>query len=525
MQEELLKQIMMLSIFAKTDLFDTLQQFIRRENRLEELVQLFDIEVFKPSLSGLSIVIKGNEIYFPTDWNNALPPYLLPKHISLTEENFLGLIFGKLNNLEKSADYLSGKNPLYHDLSLAFAIQNEALITDEMLRATLQKENQDDFEIYRQAHNRAIAIHYGAVEKVVTFEALCQYYEEAARLAPAAEYLAFTSRQYVSLLLDAQYFEQAEKIIEKSLNAKPSQTAEFSLKSLLTQVLMARVYVPYDWKLIAQIKGLVWETLQYFEEQKNYWEVALLLIDASEIANISQSYSESLGYINKSIALLEQENLTQLLGNAQIRKGTLLYTWAQNGNPQFYTGALKAYQEALKIHKKEEAPETFAEIHHQLGIIYSEMPDEPQKQQIWAAMSAKSFGEALACFTKASYPYEYAMICNNYANALTKFPTGLRTDNYQQAIALYAEALQIRTVDLPYERAITLLNYLEAQWFMAQDDEQTTQAQKLKTWEDMQQKAKEVLTLVEDATLRNEANVHLEKLDNLKTVLLAESNK
>ncbi len=520
MQEELLKQIMMLSIFAKTDLFDTLNTFIADENRLEELVQLVDIEIFKPFLSSLSIVVEGNEMNFPVDWNNALPPYLLPHHISFTKENFLGVIFGKLSNLEKSADYLGGKNPLYHDLSLAFAIQNEALITDEMLRATLQKEN--DFEIYRQAHNQAIAIHYGAVEKVVTFETLCQYYEAAIQLAPTPEYLAFTSRQYVTLLLDAQYFEQAEKTIEKSLNTKPSQTAEFSLKSLLTQVLMARVYVPYDWKLIAQIKGLVWETLQYFEEQKNYWEVALLLIDASEIANISQSYSESLGYINKSIALLDQENLTQLLGNAQIRKGTLLYTWAQNGNPQFYKGALKAYQEALKIYKKEEVPETFAEIHHQLGIIYSEMPDEPQKQQIWAAMSAKSFGEALACFTKASYPYEYAMVCNNYANALTKFPTGLRTDNYQQATALYIEALQIRTADLPYERAITLLNYLEAQWFMAQDEDKVSTKDKLKIWESMKQKAEEVLLLVEDNTLRQEARGHLEKLENLKSVLLEE---
>jgi tetratricopeptide (TPR) repeat protein len=513
---------MMLSIFAKTDLFNILQQFIQSENRLEELVQILDIEVFKPSLSGLSMVIEEDEIHFPMDWSNALPPYLLPENIPFTQENFLGVIFGKLNNLEKSADYLGGKNSLYHDFSLAFSIQNESLITEAALKATLQKENQNDFEPYRQAHNQAIATHYGAVEKVTTFEALCEYYKEAIKLAPKPEYLAFTSRQYVTLLLDAQYLDQAEEVIEKSLKAKPSQTAEFALKSLLTQVLMGRVYVPYDWKLIEQIKGLVWEALQYFEEQKNYWEMALLLIDASEIANINQSYTESLGYINKSIALLEQENLTQFLGNAQIRKGTLLYTWAQNGNPQFYRGSLMAYQEALKIYKREESPEMFAEIHHQLGIIYSEMPDEPQKQQIWAAMSAKSFGEALDYFTKANFPYEYAMISNNYANALTKFPTGLRADNYQQAIKLYEEALQIRTADLPYERAITLLNYLESQWFMTQDEDKVSTADKLKIWESMKQKAEEVLDLVEDNTLQKEAKGHLEKLDNLKSVLLEE---
>jgi tetratricopeptide (TPR) repeat protein len=137
-------------------------------------------------------------------------------------------------------------------------------------------------------------------------------------------------------------------------------------------------------------------------------------------------------------------------------------------------------------------------------------------------MSAKSFGEALDYFTKANFPYEYAMISNNYANALTKFPTGLRADNYQQAIKLYEEALQIRTADLPYERAITLLNYLEALWFMAQDDEKTSSEQKLKTLQDMQSKAQEVLALVDDPTLCKEAQGYLEKLENLKSVLLEE---
>ncbi len=512
----------MLSIFAKKDTFHTLEQFIQSENRLEELIQLLDIEQHKPTPSGLSLVIENNAIQFLLDWENRLPPYILPKSIPLDKNNFLGIIFGKLNNLEKVAEYLSNENPLYQEFFITFALQQETMILQNTFDAISQNTQNEAFDTYRYIHNQAICTHYGVVEKITDFETLCQLYEEAIQIAPDAEHLAFISRHYTMLLLDAQYLEKAEQIIGQSLKAKPSERAEFALKSLLIQLLMSQVYVPYDWKLIEQIKGLVWETLQYFEAQNNQWEMALLLIDASEIANIKQHYTESLGYINKAIAILEEENLTEFIGNAQIRKATLLYTWAQNGNPQFYRGALSAYQEALKIYKKEENPEMYAEIQQQLGIIYSEIPDEPQKQQMWAAMSVKAFHEALGFFTKMTYPYEYAMLCNNYANALTKFPTGLKMDNYPKAIELYEEALQIRNEDLPFERAITLLNYLEAQWFMAQDDEQTTLEQKLKTWEDMQQKAKEVLTLVEDATLRNEANLHLEKLENLKTVLLTE---
>ena len=48
------------------------------------------------------------------------------------------------------------------------------------------------------------------------------------------------------------------------------------------------------------------------------------------------------------------------------------------------------------------APDIFAEIQHQLGRVYAEIPDEVKKKGIWAAVSVSSFTEALNFYNKIS---------------------------------------------------------------------------------------------------------------------------
>lgn len=115
-------------------------------------------------------------------------------------------------------------------------------------------------------------------------------------------------------------------------------------------------YRPLRCCFTRKIKQTLWEVLQYYERGQNYIQTALLLIDASQIANYSDSFSESLGYISRAVQLLEQENVPELVANAQYRKATLLYTWAQNGNPQFFRPAMDAYQQAVKVFTKENTP-------------------------------------------------------------------------------------------------------------------------------------------------------------------------
>ena len=311
--------------------------------------------------------------------------------------------------------------------------------------------------------------------------------------------------------------DKAEAVLQESLKNAISEDAEFALKALLSQVWMEKLSVPYDEEMLTKLKNLLWEALEFYEKNNRKAEAGLLLTDASLIANIAGSFTESLGYISKAIRLFEEENLAELAGNAFIRKGTLLYTWSHNGNPQFYRPALEAYQEALKIFKKEVAPDVFADIHHNLGVLYSEMPDENKKRSIWAAMSSGSFKEALAYYTKDHFPYEFAMICNNYGNAITRFPQMKLADNYNRAIALYQDALTIRTAaHFPYERALTLLNYLEACWLVGDETENFN----YQRYEDMLAKAHEIKQLVSDENLLAEADKQLLMLAKLREVAL-----
>jgi tetratricopeptide (TPR) repeat protein len=276
---------------------------------------------------------------------------------------------------------------------------------------------------------------------------------------------------------------------------------------------MGQLTVPYDQDLLGKLKDQLWQVLQVYQEQGRKVDEALVLTDAGIIANYAESWSESLGYFSQAIAIFEQEELPLLAANAFFRKGTLLYTWAQNGNPQFYRPAAESYQQALKVFKRTEVPEVYAEIQHHLGIIYAEMPDDDKKKSIWAAISSSAFQESLTIYTPTHHPYEYASVCNHYGNALLKYPQAKLTDNTEKALFYYQEALKVRTAEAyPMERCLTLLNYLEAQWNLGMTEDQLEEER----YQAMLNAANEVLALSPSEELQGMAKQQLEKLAFLK---------
>jgi len=139
---------------------------------------------------------------------------------------------------------------------------------------------------------------------------------------------------------------------------------------------MKQLHNPQKNFSVEQLKNRLWETLQFFDANHHTISAALLWMDAATLASNNESFAEALSYINKAIEYLKEEEQREMLAQAQMEKARLFQDWAQSGNPQFYRPALEAFHEALKVFSKEEAPGIFAEIHHQLGIIYAELPDE-----------------------------------------------------------------------------------------------------------------------------------------------------
>ncbi len=453
-----------------------------------------------------NLIVDERGITMPLIWDNSAPPFLMSSPTPLHSEVLLGYVFIALGNQAEAQNYLAQHPQLHNEVvSLSCLQTNQQL--PENLADTLKKE-----KTYRSRHNIALLQQYGLWPTSVTLDDVQKMYQEALDAALDHEHYAFTLKQYATLLLDTNQGVEAEERLQQHLSQDLSDEAAYALKHILISTWMARLSVPYDQDQVNNLKDLLWDTLTYLEQQERMAEVGLLLIDASEVANISESYSESLGYINRALDIFRDQDLPELAGSSLLRKGTLLYTWAQNGNPQFYKPAIDTYQEALKVFKRDEAPETFAQIHAQLGVLYAEMSDLQQKKGIWAAVSATSFQEALQYFTKENNPYEFGLICNNYANALTKYPTALRIDNYEKALEYYKEALTVRTSAYPYERALTLLNYLEASWFIDNGEDGFNHTR----YQDMLEKSQEVKSLVDAPDLLAEAERHLAQLARLE---------
>lgn len=446
----------------------------------------------------------GN-LYVQPDWRDEAPPLLWPGPLPAEARVLAGLVHLEAGRWEAAAAAWTDLPVL-----LAHLAQLRWLVWGQDTAAAVAPLPTVAFEAYRQAHNQAVSQHYAPRHPgEARPEAIEGAYAQALELAPSSDLWAFTLRQWGTWLLDmgqeARLAEMLAPLDPDSLSAP----AYYALLRLRAQAGLATLQVPYDLALLDQLKTDLRACVAYYQSIDRPVETGLLLLDAAQVAHVEQHFAEALGYANKAQSLLQDEG-ADLLGQALLRKGTLLFTWAQNGQPQFAQAAISTFQEALKIFTQAQAPAIFADIHQHLGVLYAEMPAPPEKAALWAAISASSFREALAWFTPERDPYRYGMICNNYGNALTRYQGSDRADYYQKALDFYREALSVRSPDFPYERALTLLNFLEASWKAGNPEGFNHER-----YEDMRAKAVEVLTLVHEPDLQAEAQAHLALLDKL----------
>jgi tetratricopeptide (TPR) repeat protein len=438
------------------------------------------------------------------DWKNIQPPILIPEAIT-SKENLLGILFAKLSNYENAYPLLAENQAILQAVDKLNRLQNGIAI--DQLESEIN---------YFNLHNNAIIQHYGYVENA-EYENLEATYQEAINTAPNYNYKAFTTYHYAQWLLDFGQINKADEVLKGINQESLSPLSASQITYSLCQAQIKQLTAPYDENLLETAKANLWKCLQYFEEHNFKVEAAMVWNDAAHIAAISNSFAEALGYSTKAIAIYEEEQLQHFKAQAQLTQANLLLMWAQNGSPQFYKQAIDQYKNALAVYTRTDAPDVFANIHHQLGIIYAEIPEEIKKKSVWAAVSVSSFTEAMQYFTKADYPYEYASICHSQGNAFTKYPIAIHSDNYEKALAWYNEALEIRTAqNYPLERVLTLCNYLEASWFVGNKE-----AFDEDRYNDMLKVANEILSLTTDESIIEHTKADIEKLHQIKKEAIA----
>ncbi|MGL6022580.1 MAG: hypothetical protein ACRC0A_05700, partial [Chitinophagaceae bacterium] len=469
----------------------TISQWIAGHKELEDEVRFINVDTPLPA-SALYIQVVDDTIIFPIDWYNVMPPLCYPS-LSFNENTLLGILYSKIGNAERALHYLENYPSLVFIAEVLYALQYGLDINTEWVKNLLREEG---FLYY---HNTAIAFHYGTEN----YEQAQPYYEQAIALATDKEYIAFTIKHYALYWIDKGNVEQAEKLLNDTLQTLLSSDASIELNAVLLSILVKKNRVEDTLKILT----LIQKVYHYYDKTGQELRKALLLMDTLYIGDSSNESSEVLQAIEKAIAIFKIEEQQDLYINACIKKGTLLLTWAKSGNLQFYQPAVKIFKEVLQTIDREHSPHIFAEVHHHLGVIYAEIPDEIKKKSLWAGISVSSFNEALRYFTKENYPYEYALICHNFGTAYTKYPVAVLSNNFDKALEWYTEALSIRTqYEYPLERVRTLLNYLEASWYATNENDEIEKIQKLKNI------TQEIYTLTDNEELIASVNEHLARL-------------
>ncbi|PCI09770.1 MAG: hypothetical protein COB73_04750 [Flavobacteriaceae bacterium] len=479
-----------------------IEDCINSIDRLSELVTVGD---FNLEITNTTIRVENDTLTPVIDWNDTEFPYLFPT-LELTKNNLLGIVFYKLGNMQKAFEFLLESDELHQHLLIVANLQFGYPITKDQIQFLKNTSN----------HNLAIAYNFGTVDENIDINTLQTIYEEAIKTGKLNEDKLFSVKQYVNLLLDNNLAADGEKLLRSVLSKAETAEQKNALHLLLINCLTKQLTIPYNQEALQELIGLQEKSISFLEKNDLKVNAGLVLIGASEIANYQNEFIKSKNLISKAILYFTEADIPEFLGEATLQKATLLYNWSKNGSPQYYKPAINTFQNALKVFKRDTHPQKFADIHHNLALIYSEIKVSDQEKPIWTAFCASSFKEALGFYNKDEFPYQYAMVSHNYATALMGFPEAKLHSNLDKAFAMFEEALTIRSVsDYPFERALSLLNQLELYWLIHNE----TNEDELKSYDEMFGKVNEIKTLVTDKILLAKADEQLEKLHKLKSVI------
>ncbi|MEL7269810.1 MAG: hypothetical protein AAGL34_09560 [Bacteroidota bacterium] len=491
----------MITILTTTEHEFHIKEIVDSVDRLNELVHVStgDAPLEK---SNKVIRVEGSEIHATIDWFDTEPPYWFPT-IDLNPNNVLALLFYKMGNEQQSFQYVLESDAVYKHLLLA-----------TKLKFGYEIEEQELSDL--TPHNIAVVHHYGNLSNRINFNELRELYADALQHATSKDSKSYTAKHYLNLLLDAHLFAETIAASNFFLKETESEAARIALNIQWCTASYKNLQLPYNSDTLKTILTKQEECIQYLQLHELHLNAALLSMEACDVANFLGDFPLAKEHINTAIKIFKEEESTEFLGEAGLKKAHLLYHWSKNGSPQYYKAAINAFQDTLKVFKRDAYPDYFAEIQHALALIYSEIPAAPEEKPMWTAFCASAFKEALAFYKKESHPYERAMVCHNYATALMDFPPAKLHNNHEKAYSFFEDALEIRTAEqYPTERALTLLNQLELGWLMHNEDEKKEEER----LQSMREKAEEVKSLVTDENLLNRAEEQLEKLEQLKTII------
>lgn len=213
-----------------------------------------------------------------------------------------------------------------------------------------------------------------------------------------------------------------------------------------------------------EVRAFLLATQAYEAFQRNDWPKGLgtLLQAAETVKEVSPVFSARLyaewaaakqmrgeqgpetveGY-KTALSLLKNSPFQEARAELWFQLGTAHQTGAE-GRKGPLLEAIKCYQEALKVYRRDTHPEGYAMVHMNLALAYLAMPSLGRSAHLRTAMAIQSLREALLIFQKDTHPELWGGATVNLANALQHVKTSHPEENLWEAVALYEDVLGVR---------------------------------------------------------------------------------
>lgn len=157
----------------------------------------------------------------------------------------------------------------------------------------------------------------------------------------------------------------------------------------------------------------------------------------------------------RAIDALDGSGLDETRAELWLTLGMTYHELAQGGRGALLE-AVKCYQQAVRVFRRESHPELFALAHNNLALAYLAIPMTEAGDALRMGVAVGSLREALKVYTREAHPERWAGAQLNLANALQYLPSAHPLDNLEEAIRLYDEILAVRGGDDPLGRARVL---------------------------------------------------------------------
>ena len=160
----------------------------------------------------------------------------------------------------------------------------------------------------------------------------------------------------------------------------------------------------------------------------------------------------------EALALLPTGHQTQVRAELLFGRGVALQSCAE-GRPGLLKEAVRCYQQALVVFRRESHPQEFAEAQTNLALCHLATPMAETGDHLRLGIAVQALRDALSVWDREHHPAQWASVTLNLANALQHRPSAYQADNLVEAVELYEELLALReaTHD-PAGRARVLAN-------------------------------------------------------------------